>query len=638
VDAPSKRTPWSIPDADGQREFVDRYEQLLVWALRLTGRRQDEARDLVHDALVAFAQGERDIEIRNLNGYLYGMLRNVLRAGRRRADRRLSEPWATVEARPGGLQQPGVDALTDLEARQTLVHIARFARQRSLQSKAGSALLLRYFHGYVPREIACIMRIPSSNVDDWLKLGRREARAAADAVPPRTPTVPSSVIRPFRTAGAKWPSGADALVELRRDIFESTPGSCLSARRVRRLYGSQPSVPVETATLAHIVTCADCLDRVSDRLGFPGVSDRHPVDGLGPSARTDTRRVSRAVIAGVVILSVALALAGRTPLMAAASGLTKAASAAITRVIDSVRRLVHQVPPLPSRPLPVSYMLPAATPHRVSIDWGVSAPPTRTTITDESAIGVEVQALYLLDREGALLGRQVEFSRGTDHSVRLITLATDAADRTRLRRALLPVTAVTGFRAEVRTSDEVGSAPATPVTRSLVIRDVELTQEPTPLLEAVRQHVAEGEVLRFINRVLDGSRQALLHASLMQELVRQFDGGQLRAVNASAFATWDAMLRYHALACARETERVRTELAAVKPGDRVADDMDKAAALSDVGSAVSDLRNLAAWHDEALGAALAAGMMSADRPKVDLDALLRSLEAAERLAQRLAGS
>jgi len=67
VDATSTRRRWSIPDADWQREFVDRYEQLFVWALRLTGRRDDEAQDLVHDAFVAFAEGQRDEEIRNLN-------------------------------------------------------------------------------------------------------------------------------------------------------------------------------------------------------------------------------------------------------------------------------------------------------------------------------------------------------------------------------------------------------------------------------------------------------------------------------------------------------------------------------------------------------------------------------------------
>jgi RNA polymerase sigma factor (sigma-70 family) len=195
------RTWRHAADAATQQEFLDRYEQLLVWALKLTGRQQADAHDLVQEAFIAYATGQRDEEIKSLNGYLYGILRNLLRADRRRAEQRRRAPWASAEATPGALRDQRIDPATHLEARQTLVHIARFARARSRESKTGSVLLLRYFHGYAPREIAQIMGVPASNVDDWLKLGRREARAAA-----ATPAVRAITAR--RRAQRRTPRGA----------------------------------------------------------------------------------------------------------------------------------------------------------------------------------------------------------------------------------------------------------------------------------------------------------------------------------------------------------------------------------------------------------------------------------------------
>jgi DNA-directed RNA polymerase specialized sigma24 family protein len=51
--------------------FAERYEVLLGWALRLTGRDHQRAEDLVHDTFVQFVLSRPDLSaIENLDGYL----------------------------------------------------------------------------------------------------------------------------------------------------------------------------------------------------------------------------------------------------------------------------------------------------------------------------------------------------------------------------------------------------------------------------------------------------------------------------------------------------------------------------------------------------------------------------------------
>ena len=68
--------------------FIERYERLMSWAMRLTERNRDQAEDLVHDAFVQFTFTRPNLEvINNLDGYLYGILRNLRLLQMRRASR-----------------------------------------------------------------------------------------------------------------------------------------------------------------------------------------------------------------------------------------------------------------------------------------------------------------------------------------------------------------------------------------------------------------------------------------------------------------------------------------------------------------------------------------------------------------------
>src|SRR5258705_13962682 len=64
--------------ASHEELFTDRYKRLLAWSLQLTGNERDLAEDLLHDAFVQFTFTQPDLStIRNLDGYFYGMLRNL---------------------------------------------------------------------------------------------------------------------------------------------------------------------------------------------------------------------------------------------------------------------------------------------------------------------------------------------------------------------------------------------------------------------------------------------------------------------------------------------------------------------------------------------------------------------------------
>jgi DNA-directed RNA polymerase specialized sigma24 family protein len=69
-----------------------------------------------------------------------------------------------------------MDLGAQIRVQEELRLICRSACIRKSNSKAGSVLLLRFFHGYYPSEIAQILMSPRSAVDDWLRIARREAK------------------------------------------------------------------------------------------------------------------------------------------------------------------------------------------------------------------------------------------------------------------------------------------------------------------------------------------------------------------------------------------------------------------------------------------------------------------------------
>jgi len=143
------------PDDEHAQLFVERYRWLRDWALRLSDGNHSDADDLVHEAFLQFVLRRRDLtEIGNVEGYLYGLLRRLRLSHARKALRRRQEPLIAADYDSAELCLRGADVRELLQMQQELFAVCDYACLRKQTSKAGSVLILRFFHGYYPTEIA----------------------------------------------------------------------------------------------------------------------------------------------------------------------------------------------------------------------------------------------------------------------------------------------------------------------------------------------------------------------------------------------------------------------------------------------------------------------------------------------------
>jgi len=157
--------------------FLAHYSRLRAWALTLTNRDNERAEDLVHDAFVQFTFSRPDIStISNLNGYLYTMLRNLYLSDMRRLERLQRRTLSIVDYDSAELGLRVVDPRQLIRIQDELRRVCQFACVRKETSKAGSVLILRFLHGYYPKEIAQIIRATRQVVEERLRTARNEVR------------------------------------------------------------------------------------------------------------------------------------------------------------------------------------------------------------------------------------------------------------------------------------------------------------------------------------------------------------------------------------------------------------------------------------------------------------------------------
>src|SRR5437660_1867200 len=75
------------------------------------------------------------------------------------------------------------------------------------------------------------------------------------------------------------------LNELRRMIFDSRHGECLTKDQIESLYAGSAASGINHVTLAHTVSCPACLDELNRLLDLPSLGERFPTDTLGPDTR-----------------------------------------------------------------------------------------------------------------------------------------------------------------------------------------------------------------------------------------------------------------------------------------------------------------------------------------------------------------
>src|SRR5437868_13040900 len=139
--------------------FMARYERLRGWALHLSSDDRAAAEDLLQEAFVQFTLTSPDLRaIQNLDAYLFGLIRILHLSQMRRARRRSRLLSTVLDYNAAILGLRNVDPRDHLIIREELLRVCHYGCARKETSKAGSVLLLRFFLGYYPGEIARVTK------------------------------------------------------------------------------------------------------------------------------------------------------------------------------------------------------------------------------------------------------------------------------------------------------------------------------------------------------------------------------------------------------------------------------------------------------------------------------------------------
>src|SRR6266850_1498474 len=133
--------PWKVAQSP-EELFIERYDQMLSWALHLTDQDRELAEDLLHDAFIQFSFAPRDLNaIHNLEGYLYGMLRNLHLSQERRASRSRFQQLSVIEYESAETGMRTADPRDQIQVQDQLRRVCHYACVRKEQAKLASVLI-----------------------------------------------------------------------------------------------------------------------------------------------------------------------------------------------------------------------------------------------------------------------------------------------------------------------------------------------------------------------------------------------------------------------------------------------------------------------------------------------------------------
>jgi RNA polymerase sigma factor (sigma-70 family) len=281
--------PWTVSSSH-EDIVLEYYERMKGWSLQLTQHDASKAEDLVHDCLVQFILVRPDFrKIENLEGYLYTMLHNRHLSLIRRSARNPIEPLPVLEYDSAELGIRSVDPRTRMSACEELNRICHYACVRKETSKAGSVLILRFFHDYFPIEIARILKCDRQVVNNWIRIARAEARSYLKdpralqflgKAPMDPPPMPPSFL-----------GSEEFLKHLQQSIFKSRRHECFPVRNLEALYRPGDSSSIDCGLLAHWVSCARCLEELNRILDLPQLSDRASSGKLGAAPPDSGKKI-----------------------------------------------------------------------------------------------------------------------------------------------------------------------------------------------------------------------------------------------------------------------------------------------------------------------------------------------------------
>jgi RNA polymerase sigma factor (sigma-70 family) len=270
----------TIPNSKSLEEFfLGHYDWLLKWALQLSHGQHEQATDLVHDLYVQLVRSRPNIDFEDedrARGYLYTMLRHlsVSKARREGRDALSSLLIVDYESVEYGLRY--VDRSKLILIRSDLARVCEYACIRRHTSRSASVLILRFFFGYYPSEIVSILQTTPAAVEKHLQAARQEARAYLER--PGTLRFLGQDVTPTQKFSPYLPDEPSALfAELRARIFMGTALTCAPNRAVEMRY-AENGPPMGIPELAHVVSCARCLELTNSVLGLPTLAERFPPD------------------------------------------------------------------------------------------------------------------------------------------------------------------------------------------------------------------------------------------------------------------------------------------------------------------------------------------------------------------------
>lgn len=258
---------------------MEHYDQLRGWALKFTDRDQSLSEDLLHDTFIHFTLSRPDLgSIDNLEGFLYVVMRNLHLSQMRKATRTPFRAMSVVDFDTVDVGVWASDPRDRLRFRDELAAVCQYACIRKETSKGGSVLIMRFFHGYYPEEIAKVLKSTRSVVHERLRLSRAEAKTYVEA-PERTKFADGSKAKPVKFDSVA--ADTDLRIVLRQAIYSSMRGDHQPKPDLEELYKAENGDGPECQSLAHIVSCQDCLDNVNAMLDLPPLSQRYPLDSIG---------------------------------------------------------------------------------------------------------------------------------------------------------------------------------------------------------------------------------------------------------------------------------------------------------------------------------------------------------------------
>lgn len=270
--------------------FLERYSSMLTWARNLTKNDAELPEDLVQEAYIQFVLTAPALnEIKNLDGYLYGLLRNLSLSHFRRETRTRLEQLSIYEFDSAEDSLITIDLRDQENARDELQRICSFLTIRKKSARTAGVFILRFFHGYFPSEIARILRTSRPAVDVRLMTARKEIRAFLDN-PKDVKFIgfDESLKQIFQFLPVQTAIKQDEFLnQMRAVIFNFREGEHQSREQLRGFYENEQASSIDVGWLSHLVSCPKCLDEVNLMLNLPKLGSRFPTDAIGRDKKKD---------------------------------------------------------------------------------------------------------------------------------------------------------------------------------------------------------------------------------------------------------------------------------------------------------------------------------------------------------------